>query len=424
MNQIKENIVINNLGPIVHADIDINWLNIYIGPHASGKTITSQIIKFYITIFLNTFQSLYNEFSINKNLEIEFKFGLKNYLIVEFKKHMRINFNSNIKFDVTYNLGDNKMSFVANNNEITVEGSIYEILSKFIIQCVKELNKNKKKNEDDVDDSFKRFEGIDIVRKYLFRFRKEINIIIPYNVLYIPAGRTITSYLTGIIDNKTASVPSDLIEFNNAYEAAKKSLINDISGLTKLEIKKFKSFINKALKGMPVIENGEVKFKLDSDGSSIGYELLSSGQQEVLPIYTCLFNLLNSYQEYFIIIEEPEAHLHPHGQKDIVEFISMILNMRENFKFVITTHSPFILDAFNNHIFAYDAHKKNKEVSRIMGKDKHIKFESVSAYMFEKTSKSILDKSNRLIKKGNINDVSKKIFQTFNKILEKKYSDN
>ena len=54
-----EQITIKNFGPIYNLEMDIKQINIFIGPHASGKTITSQLIYFFRVFYDEVFVSLY-----------------------------------------------------------------------------------------------------------------------------------------------------------------------------------------------------------------------------------------------------------------------------------------------------------------------------------------------------------------------------
>ena len=67
----------------------------------------------------------------------------------------------------------------------------------------------------------------------------------------------------------------------------------------------------------------------------------------------------NSYFSYsntgILFIEEPEVHLFPCEQKLLLELIGEmfnILNRNEiKWRFFITTHSPYLLNVFNNMLF-------------------------------------------------------------------------
>ena len=83
-----------------------------------------------------------------------------------------------------------------------------------------------------------------------------------------------------------------------------------------------------------MIERNKSKYKI----SSVGY-----GVSQVLPIVTEL--LLNQATQ-MITIQQPEVHLHPKAQAAFGAFLNkMALNFKKR-KFVIETHSDYVIDRF------------------------------------------------------------------------------
>lgn len=125
------------------------------------------------------------------------------------------------------------------------------------------------------------------------------------------------------------------------------------------------------------------------------------------------------------VIEEPEAHLFPIAQGKVVSLIAAAYN--EDFAggdFVITTHSPYILTAFNNLIQANNTvlsfgDGNPSEVFEVIPGDQHIRYEDVSAYIVNQGSvTSILDDEYRLIQADAIDEVSEHFSATFEKLIE------
>lgn len=79
----------------------------------------------------------------------------------------------------------------------------------------------------------------------------------------------------------------------------------------------------------------------------------------------------------FMIVEEPEQNLYPTSQIKILEELIKITNSERSNKVVITTHSPFVISAVNNYIYA--AHTK-KDVSSVMPELFKIDFNLLNAY--------------------------------------------
>jgi predicted ATPase len=117
-------------------------------------------------------------------------------------------------------------------------------------------------------------------------------------------------------------------------------------------------------------------------------------------------------------IEEPEAHLFPMSQKQIISIIATIYNAFGH-PFFITTHSPYILTAINNLIIGYDAYKKAPDekffqLLKLIPQNEMIKFEDVSAYTFNQGKlESIMDEETRLIGSSIIDAVSENFAEAF-----------
>ena len=57
----NEKIKIHNFGGITNLEAEFNQINIFIGPQASGKSITVKLIFFFKNIFSDMLQSVLNE---------------------------------------------------------------------------------------------------------------------------------------------------------------------------------------------------------------------------------------------------------------------------------------------------------------------------------------------------------------------------
>jgi predicted ATPase len=92
-----------------------------------------------------------------------------------------------------------------------------------------------------------------------------------------------------------------------------------------------------------------------------------------------------------IIIDEPEMHLHPAAQIEIIEFLAMLVNAGLNV--MITTHSPYIVGHISNLIEAKKQHNPEeiKDYFYLEDSSAFIEQDKVSVYLFEdNTAKNIL----------------------------------
>ena len=115
------------------------------------------------------------------------------------------------------------------------------------------------------------------------------------------------------------------------------------------------------------------------------------------------------------IIEEPEQNLFPLAQKDLVEYLVRGAKSGDN-SLLLTTHSPYVLAALNNLIYAGE-NNTTEEINKVIEKDIQIKFEDVAAYYFEKGgSISILDEDLRNIDPQKIDSCSAEINEIYEEL--------
>ncbi|MCP4701970.1 MAG: ATP-binding protein, partial [Gammaproteobacteria bacterium] len=140
-----------------------------------------------------------------------------------------------------------------------------------------------------------------------------------------------------------------------------------------------------------------------------------------VPLLLMLLDAFYAGEERSITIEEPEAHLFPYSQYRLIEFISRCYNGGHGGgKFVITTHSPYILTSFNNLLFAHQIAGLSEDAASranaIVSEPARINPENFSAYYIEDgILRSILDKG--LIADNEIDDTSEDIAEVFDHLL-------
>lgn len=191
---------------------------------------------------------------------------------------------------------------------------------------------------------------------------KEINVLLSdeLETYYIPAGRSLLTLMT----NQKTKLDYDTIDLVNRkfmqfIENIQPKFSSGISMLHKTFPKEERKFdvmqmgkqIIAGLKGEYVYNQGREYLIVPDNHERIPINFSSSGQQEVLWLFNQLYVLLLREEKAFIIIEEPEAHLYPKLQKDVMDFIAQVANLTGSTIFV-TTHSPYILTCVNNLLFA------------------------------------------------------------------------
>ena len=131
--------------------------------------------------------------------------------------------------------------------------------------------------------------------------------------------------------------------------------------------------------------------------------------------YFILYN-----KKTFTIIEEPEAHLYPEAQKEIIELISLLSNSNDN-QVIVTTHSPYILSSLNNLIYAKNIKNNEniKEVEKIVDKKIWLDSDKINAYLIKNgQAENILDFELKLIKAEKIDSASEQINSIYDKLFD------
>ena len=187
------------------------------------------------------------------------------------------------------------------------------------------------------------------------------------------------------------------------------------------------------------IISGEYVYAEDQDwisnkGQRTNVANASSGQQESLPMLLVLKTGLLFTQKnrpLMFFIEEPEAHLFPTSQKQIISLIA-ILHNEPGQSFFITTHSPYILTAINNLVVGKDAYEhaqgnpeKLEALEKVLPADELIRLEDVSAYTLKNGRlESIINWENRLIGANLLDAVSDEFDAAFGVATEILYGDD
>jgi len=367
--------------------------NIIIGPQATGKSLLVKLDYFFSEVFklIYTYDIL---FEIDFNFEKEVR--------KKFFKLFDKNIIKNYKFEIEFSLNDIKIK-ITNKEKTTF--LFNEEFFKLRENIRKEFSDFKNKNSLE-NNPFLEIDFFNQVTKKNRALR---------NVIFIPAGRTYFATLSKSIftllagDNKLDDL---LLQFGSYYENVSKRFQDS----NFLEDKVIKSKILTILKGDIKYSKEENSLGVIQNSIFTRLSFLSSGQQEVLPLISIL--VYNLRLKYNLTIEEPEAHLYPTSQKELIELIAYIYNKGSNIS--LTTHSPYIITTVNNLLLLDEKKDKiNKDSSLYKKLDFKISSKDISAYTIENgILKDIYDKENNLIDAYSIDRVSEELSQEFDELLE------
>ena len=406
-----EHLEIQNFSVIKKADFEVKRMNLLIGPQATGKSVVAKLLYFFQRFLYHTFpvsiRERVNKPGVVKNGENDFTRLFPKYIW------------SNQEFCINYRFDKLELS-VRNIKNGNGGYSLKFDYSKNLTTTYNKLKREYQKEIDNVHKSKSNITENDIfINTFIEKYFEYAGLL--YVPFFVPAGRsffsTIQKNMFSIL-SKGVDIDEFIIEFGAQYEGFKNNLTLHS---TKNELDE------KLIKITNNILCGEYKYKNDEDwivqeGKEINIFNSSSGQQEALPMLLTLMHFQSLQTNKFIIIEEPEGHLFPVAQKDIVSLLGLIYNRKGNYNnFLLTTHSPYILTALNNLLLAHDTIKSHgeKKVKKIIDPDSAIDFDDMSAYTMKNgVLKSILDKDTRLIGSSVIDSVSDDFAKSFDSLIE------
>lgn len=222
----------------------------------------------------------------------------------------------------------------------------------------------------------------------------------PFEVFYIPAGRSVItllsdqlSYLFNSLDSLGSRKIDQLTkDYATQIFKLKPLLTNGLEGFLRdcqesdeyaAAYHQVKTAINLILDKAEIILRGKYRYVGDEEriylpGSMQKYvkiNFASSGQQEVVWVINLLLYFLATNKRVFLIVEEPESHLYPESQRLLTEVLSAFRNTTnlEGQKctnhLLITTHSPYVLGSLNYMLMAGQcssaaAEKVKKEINK------------------------------------------------------------
>ncbi|MGD0859868.1 MAG: AAA family ATPase [Terracidiphilus sp.] len=187
------------------------------------------------------------------------------------------------------------------------------------------------------------------------------------------------------------------------------------------------------------------------DHRTLPLNMLSSGTQELLPLFNVLSRFAYSYEHESVLIEsfggsqvayrpvrkrpllyleEPEAHIFPSTQYELVQLFSWMANdPMLSFEWVITTHSPYILSSFNNLLEAWQVARAKPElkdeVATLIPEQYWIKEGDFKAYAIEDgVLTSIVAKDTGLVSANYLDQVSERIGVEFDELLRLGYVES
>lgn len=421
---------VENFAKIKSADIEISPLMCFVGDNNSGKSYLMSLIWGILTLGKDIFPKNVSESKAYKMCESWLNENLnENVIITEEITQLYINWFNEM-------LSSNKRTLLKRLFNFDVEAEKIEVLNykRSNSFSIKWEIKNTRYS---VTKSYVKFP---VQESYTKEDLSKMNAYICWNLLmfgiasplytpivrgrrtgepiYLPASRTgfmltysqlleksiQTSFSVASTDegNSILTLPYvDFLQLIVRFEHSKKPKHTEIINFIEKEMTKGSINIKKEF--VPVI-----KYKPDGSNREIPLFVASSVVSEVSPI---LLTLKSNINFNVIIIEEPEAHLHPELQQKMAQIIIQLMN--SGVPVWITTHSETILQHINNMIKL----NKNKKSQELCKEYSYKNLDLVDADDVQMYQFSINEKQRTVIEKLDYNK-NGFIVPTFNNALQ------
>ncbi len=384
---MKPVLTVQNIGPIKNTVIEINKVNLFIGPQSSGKSTLAKLISFC--------QWLEKDIVMHQGIgHIDFNYINSN--LVEYHKiESYINDSSYIEYA---------------SNLITFK---YKSTGDFSVNVIGDLQKAKAG----------KITYIPSERNYV-----SIPNISSLQMSYTYVRDFIFDWL--LIHAKfTKKNPVDILGLVKYYYDTNKGDIIILPDGKEIKLESASSGLQSAVPLMVFLQYGanwifHNKLDLSFDKYQLVAESISkyNSNKEDGVRWNIVQNISKPHYSSFVI-EEPEENLFPSTQYDLIKHIFNMLDNGMDNTLVITTHSPYVMTAVNNLILAGNVigkgiveENKVKETASITS---YVNFEDVNAFALQDGSVvSIKDNESKLISAQILDSASEDINTDFDNLLQ------
>lgn len=405
----SERLRIKNFGPIRQADIEVRDITIFLGPQATGKSLAAQLLYFMR--------------------------GIEELLIPESWGGGRIPGDGYI---ARQELAGKVSSLLA--NWLGISGISY---NDTCIEWITSTGNATHEDRLELSNQINNGELAKINQSLATRVEsgfKLSGVLLPISEeqVYIPAGRVLYSFIPPSLGmfllsprmRQDARWPG----YINVFYQKLGSALQELYQLTRKA--DFAPFLDETLDNhIAQVMKGRLSFPdpdrisllikdkfAEAEGFSRSFGLdplkLASGQMEQWPFWALATAALATQGQTRVFFDEPEAHLHPTAQISLLESIAYLA--RKNLRFVLTTHSPYVIYALNNFLMAQQVIDSGADLPSQLLADTALSKNQISAYRFtnEGNVESILDQETGLIITDELDDPAGRLNQKFSELQE------
>lgn len=397
-------LLIKNFGPIC-AGFDegyfkISRLSVLLGEQGTGKSTVAKIFSVFTWLEKSFVREYYTDFSLKDFIDL---CSYQRLPAEYFEETTELGYQGGA---FSFHIKSNTFSFEKNASGSYVCPKIMYVPSERNVVSVLQ-NVDEIKNFPDILKDFK----LELKKANLVMTGNIDTFMPDYKVSYDRSedlnyiqyvGKNVRIPITKASSGLQSSVPLFLVT-NNLLRELKKSILQRIDDMSIAN----KELVLKTLEGTSVYS--KLRLYLDSKIKR------NFSQEDIIELDSKISCYVNS--TFVNIVEEPEQNLFPMTQIKVLEELLKNNHIAKGLLF-ITTHSPYILSALNNYIYADEVYKSKGAMIDEIPESLFIDIDEVSAYKVEDGRIfSIKDEECGLIDSSAIDSCSSQINMTYEKLM-------
>jgi hypothetical protein len=428
-------LTISDFSCLREAEFALSPINVIIGPQGTGKSVTTKLLYFISDMMTTAVQA-----------------AERGETIEEYKKWLSRTFNvwfppsawGPSRFNIAYTAGDlnvrilRRLSKGRPSSEVSVTFSDWFV--DFYRRAEELFSKERDQEYVDIDTAARVSATLDRSSRLRELVTRNLRALLGDDYLsrqtFIPAGRAFFTSIGRLVAGfeQAGSLDPVTVKFAKLF-----ANIRDIRArrLPPRVDRLGTDFVEKRRQFMSELFGGEIRYDRDAeyvetdDGRKVPFSSLSSGQQELLPMWSLMdyFNELDANRlsssaiasRQLVYIEEPEAHLFPSAQSRLMEFlIGSVAQERSKRNLILTTHSPYILSKLNVFLKAGQLarrKKRNQDIDDIVPRSCWITRSQLSVYAIEGGAISSLIDDEGLIDGTYLDSISEETSREFSALL-------
>lgn len=429
------NLVVHEFSCLKHVDFHIAPVTVLIGPQGSGKSVTTKLTYFFYDQLTRQFQSA------EKGIDLD---DFKKEAASQFRTWFPPSAWGPSRFNITFTAGAFTARILRRSSKGNVTDNVAITFSDFFNSFYNELvAAYAEVRSQDIESSDPGIRHA-MDRVWALREQSEASLskILGNQYVdmqtFVPAGRAFFTSIGRLVAafDQGSSLDPVTLRFAKLFAILRdrggRLLYRNTPEGEDRDQRALRRLVMNRLFGGEIKFENELEFVETKDGRRVPFSALSSGQQELLPMWLLIDYLRDMAGRGrkggdLVYIEEPEAHLFPSAQSILMDYlIGSVVSRRENRNLLLTTHSPYILSKLNNYLKAGSLGRQKKlapEVSKVVDKQCWLTPQRLRAYAIDDGCLVNLIDSDGLIDGAYIDQVSEEVARQFNQLLDIEYPD-